>query len=255
MIQLIDTNFHQHACTIADRTKGMKVFHLTNLSFVDSGLSCDTFNIIHIYRGSALCSEELSQAVNHFKKRERDFCIWINAENLNRNVDRYLTALSLHRQNEEKGMVLDLEAYRPVSKEADKHIHLVCNRDQLSAYAQVIAENWTPLDQNVLKYYEMTASHYLEPSNGIVLCTYEKNDRMVATVELFPTNDEVMGLYGLATLEAYRGKGIGSALMRFALNKAKVLGYSQVVLQASEAGIEIYKRYGFEEQTAYFEYA
>lgn len=255
MIEQIDTNFHNHACSVPDWTKGMKVFHLTNLSFVDCGLSCDTFNIIHIYRGTALCSEELSQAVNHFKQRDRDFCIWISAENLNRNVDRYLTALSLHRQNEEKGMVLDLEWYTPIHKEAHDHINIVRSEEEISNYAQVIANNWAPPDQNVLKYYEMTASHYLNQTNNIVLCTYSVNDKIVGTLELFPSNSDVMGLYGLATLEAFRGKGIGSALLGFALNKAKALGYRQVVLQATEAGLEIYKRYGFKEKTAYFEYA
>ena len=49
--------------------------------------------------------------------------------------------------------------------------------------------------------------------------------------------------------------GIGSALMTYALNYAKEAGYQRAILQATEAGIGIYQRYGFEAITKYYEYA
>jgi ribosomal protein S18 acetylase RimI-like enzyme len=72
---------------------------------------------------------------------------------------------------------------------------------------------------------------------------------------MFSSGNGNLGFYALATLENYRGKGIGSAVMTFALNKAKMLGYRNVILQASEDGIKIYQKLGFEIKTVYYEFA
>lgn len=233
----------------------MKVMHLGHLTYVDSGLSCDTFNIIHIFRGSKLTKVELTDAVDYFRECSLAFCIWVSKENLTNNVKRYLKDLSLSRQNEEMGMVLNLKAYDPIPSEVHKDINIVNNKSQLLDYAQVIAENWIPRDENVLKYYETTSNHYLYKNNKILLLLFYQDGQAVSTIEMFPTDQDTLGLYGFATLKAFRGKGIGSALMTFALNKAKELGYSQAILQASDDGIGIYKQLGFKEQIPYFEYA
>lgn len=122
-------------------------------------------------------------------------------------------------------------------------------------FAEVISLNWTPADHNVLKYFRETAASYLEPGNGISLALYYQDDKPVAVIELFPSDKGTLGIYGLATLASYRGKGIGSAMMDFALNRVKADQYKVAVLQASEDGINIYEQYGFRTVTDYFEYA
>jgi GNAT superfamily N-acetyltransferase len=125
----------------------------------------------------------------------------------------------------------------------------------ISDYAQVLAHNWEPPDQNVLRFYERTVPAYLDPSHDIRLLVYYHGDLPVASLELFPTDSSTIGIYGFATLKAYRGRGIGSSLFTFALNYAKTAGYRQVILQASEDGLGIYKKYGFKAVTQYYEYA
>jgi hypothetical protein len=48
MPTLITQNFDLHAWKVLSQTAEMKVVHLPGLSDADSGLSCDTFNIIRI---------------------------------------------------------------------------------------------------------------------------------------------------------------------------------------------------------------
>jgi ribosomal protein S18 acetylase RimI-like enzyme len=50
-------------------------------------------------------------------------------------------------------------------------------------------------------------------------------------------------------------KGIGSAMLTYALNLAQSMGYKNAVLQASQDGIELYKKMGFQTFTQYFEFA
>ncbi len=254
MRQSIDINFQKHASTIPAKTMGMSVVQTDSLTYVDSSLSCDTFNIIHVH-SSPVAKRELETALQHFKGNQREFCLWVSDQNLDDSVLTLLSDLSLKEQNQEVGMLLSLAHYQPVSSEEHSNITVVDSLELLNDYSHVIAANWNPPDADVVAYYSKTSSSYLDDSSGIILMTYYHQSKPVATVELFPTDDKTVGVYGLATLEDARGQGIGSALMTFALNQAKSLGYEQVVLQASNDGLGIYQKLGFKQYSIYYEYA
>jgi ribosomal protein S18 acetylase RimI-like enzyme len=57
----------------------------------------------------------------------------------------------------------------------------------------------------------------------------------------------VAGLYNVATLRAYRRRGIGSAMSRAALRRGRELGYRVAVLGTSDVGRGVYERLGFRE--------
>lgn len=255
MTEHIDHNFYKHSWMIPEQTRNMQVVHAGNLTYVNSGLSCDTFNIIHIHDQSGIEEKEITEAIEYFKSRNLDYCIWVSSENLSEKVKHAFELNSVSQQNEEAGMVLMLEKYQPTNRDQHANIKIVDSELLLQNYSNVIAENWTPPDQNVISYFEQTAEHYLNPANRIVLLVYYHEGSPVSTVEMFPSDDETIGLYGFATLATHRGLGIGTSLMTFGLNKAKELGYKQAILQASEDGIGIYRRFGFEELTTYYEYA
>lgn len=53
-------------------------------------------------------------------------------------------------------------------------------------------------------------------------------------------------IYGIAALEAYRGQGIGSALIRFAIEHLKTRGYAVIALVPAERELfSYYTRFGF----------
>ncbi len=142
-------------------------------------------------------------------------------------------------------MLLDMAAYSPVADEKFIHIRTASTLQQVLAFADIIACNWHPPDPNIVRYYEQAAKQLLLTANHVTLLLYYYREKPVATLELFPTDAHTMGLYNLSTLAAYRGNGIGSTLMRYALCKARELGYHRVVLQASQDGMRIYRRLGF----------
>jgi hypothetical protein len=183
LIEKIDENFNLHARTIPGQIDAMEVHLSDHLCYVDSGLACDTFNIIHILNGEYLSHRELKAAIAHFDAQKFPYCIWINRENLLPAVKEIFINNKLTEQNEEVGMALDLEQYSPIIKASHDNVTVVTNRGLIDDYAKVIAENWTPADVNVLRYYELTADKYLE-ANNISLLTYYLNQMPVSTVEL-----------------------------------------------------------------------
>lgn len=250
----ISNNFYLHATKIPELSRGMKVFQREHLSYVDSGLSCDTFNILYINSG-LIPKSELEEALNYYQTGNLEYCIWVNAENLSEDVKKIFSELGMLEQASEVGMALKFENYQYVENINHLNIRQVKDEESLSTYAKVIAENWMPADQNVLKYYEQTSSQYLDPSNHIKLYIYYHEGEPASCVELFPADSETVGFYGFATLEKFRGKGIGTSLLTFALNMAKELGYKNAILQGTEDGLNIYKKIGFENYTTYYEFA
>lgn len=59
------------------------------------------------------------------------------------------------------------------------------------------------------------------------------------------------GLYSVATLPEYRGRGFGAAMTHAALATGRDLGYRIATLQASDMGYGIYRRLGFRELFKY----
>ena len=254
-LRQIDQNFALHATSIPGETAGMSASSSNGLFIADSGLSCDTFNIIHIADYKQLGPDTIEQAVNSFREKDLDFCLWINREQLSPYVRAQLTACGLAVQAEEIGMVLDLKEFTSTTEPRHDNIREVNSAQAMETYAQTLAANWSPPDPNVLAYFERTREQYLDENQRSCLYLYYHQDQPAATMELFATDQEVIGIYGLSTLGEFRGHGIGTALMTYGINQAKVQGYKKLVLQATEAGIGIYRRLGFREVTTYFEFA
>jgi GNAT superfamily N-acetyltransferase len=57
--------------------------------------------------------------------------------------------------------------------------------------------------------------------------------------------DDVVGVYAVGTLDAFRGRGLGTALTWAAIEIGREWGCRMAVLQASEMGVGVYRRMGF----------
>ncbi len=71
------------------------------------------------------------------------------------------------------------------------------------------------------------------------------NGKSVATNILF-NGGGMAGLYGVGTIAEARGKGIGAAITLLPLQDAREMGMRYGVLFASEMGVPVYQRVGFE---------
>jgi predicted GNAT family N-acyltransferase len=81
----------------------------------------------------------------------------------------------------------------------------------------------------------------LDPSCGHVLAR-DAAGAPIGTGRL--TRERVIGR--VAVLEPWRGRGVGSALLRALIARAQVLGYADVSLHAQVEAVGFYLRHGFE---------
>lgn len=111
------------------------------------------------------------------------------------------------------------------------------------------------------KYLAFLDAPSLEMSRSFVLENLRGNwphfvaiseDKVVGWCDITSLHRPVFahsGALGIGVLASYRGKGIGEALMRAALDQAKAIGLTRIELTVREnntAAISLYKKIGFE---------
>jgi len=75
--------------------------------------------------------------------------------------------------------------------------------------------------------------------------TAEKNRKLIGVVGLF-LFDKVATVGNMCVLQKYRRKGVGTAIFKVLMEKAKKLEYETIELYASEYGEPLYKKFGFQ---------
>jgi GNAT superfamily N-acetyltransferase len=253
MHNLIYENFFQHCRKITSQVPGMQVTDTDSLSISDCGLSCDTFNIICIRNPEKLSVEALLQARAHFEKKNFAYTFWAEDNLLTPDIRQMLHEAEIQITNREPGMLMYLHGFSPVHTNNSDNIRKVGTPEEVQHYAQIVARNWQPPDENLIQYYTKATPVILAPDAPAMLYVYYNSGIPVAALELFFSEHQTAGIFNLSTLQEYRGRGIGTALISYALDEAKKQGYTYAALQASEEGLRIYERLGFVTETYFYE--
>jgi ribosomal protein S18 acetylase RimI-like enzyme len=233
----------------------MRVSSGPGFTAINCGLNCDTFNLIILTEVAPIDEGALADAIKEYRHQGLAWCLWAGSHILSPDVQALLASLGLKRRDASPAMSLQLDAYSPQYDAGHVRILLARTPDQVADFAGVIAQNWTPPDSAVSAYYALTANAYLnhQPDSFRLALLYD-DPLPVAVLEICAPPGDVAGLYALATRAAYQRRGLGRALTTFALNALKAEGYKEVVLQASEAGLPLYRQLGFEAVGAYEEW-
>jgi ribosomal protein S18 acetylase RimI-like enzyme len=213
---------------------------------VDSGLPCDTFNFVCRARlEGSRADERVRAAVAHFSGVGRPFSWWLGPADRPAGLAAHLTAAGLEASESEVAMAADLDALETDGGLPEGlRIRRVASRKVLRDFAAVNAENWTPPDPWVARYYDLAADALLSPDAPQRLYVGYCDGEPVSTAEA-AVGGGVAALFGVSTRTAYRRRGFGSALTLAPLRDVRAEGFRTVVLQASADGEPVYARLGF----------
>ncbi len=241
-------NLATHASWAQRRTPGMRVVDDHELLLVDSGLPCDTFNLVcraRLDRENA--SRRIRAVVDYFAGVGRPFSWWLSPGDQPLDLGDRLAAAGLQRAESEVAMAADLDTLRLIEPTPGGLCILrVRTAAQLRDFAELMAANWNPPDPDVLRFYERAASTLLARDAPLRLYVGYAGGVPVATAEL-AVGGGVVGLYNISTRATYRRRGFGTAMTLRPLLDAHAQGYHTAILQAQGSdGIRVYKRLGFE---------
>ena len=240
-----DANFVAHAGWIQDRVPGMRVLD-GGLAVIDSGLPCDTFNLVCRARLDAAAADaRVRAAVDHFRTAGRPFSWWVGPADRPADLGRRLEEAGLEKAETELAMVADLSSMAPdVAVPEGLRIARARSPREIADFAAVQAANWDPPDAQVLRFYDLAAGVLLSGDCPLRLYVgYLGAEPAAASEATFAGG--VAGLYNVATRREFRRRGFGAALTSWPLRDAREQGYGTAVLQAAAEGVRLYERIGF----------
>ena len=277
-------NLFGHVPFLQRRMPGMLIRDLGGALLVDSGLGSDTFNKVlwecggdgrpcRVERGA---EDGLLQASKDWfaGKRPRDllelpgmalppaterpFTVWASAEDEGA-LNRQRTAFGRNGYGIgelETGMALPLNRWTPEGRPPEGlRIVQVGTSAELSAYADVLAANWNPPDEDVKRLYKAAEQVLFQAVAPMRLFVGFAGEVPVVSGELFLSEKgNTAGLHMISTREAFRRRGFGGAMTAALLRAGQAAGASLAVLQASSEGEPVYRRQGFEPCGLFVEY-
>jgi|GEM_PF-2733733 GNAT superfamily N-acetyltransferase len=108
-------------------------------------------------------------------------------------------------------------------------------------------KNWSNVAENVLFKKEKLAAdlfRYGCEKGLFTLLTGYSGGQPVSTALLY--TGRLAGVYMVATLPSFQGKGLASELMRFTGSVAAAAGYSDLVLHSTKPGVRLYEGLGYQ---------
>jgi ribosomal protein S18 acetylase RimI-like enzyme len=140
------------------------------------------------------------------------------------------------------GMAITIDDYKPLQEKGKRNPILeVLNRDVIGDWISVV--NSSLFNSTTL---EMEIVEKLYQRGPLKLYLGYENKFPVSTSMSFETGS-IAGLYMIATMETYRGKGWGTFLTEYAMEKCFQNNCRVIILHASAMGEPVYRKIGFKE--------
>ncbi|WP_026731680.1 GNAT family N-acetyltransferase [Fischerella sp. PCC 9605] len=188
----------------------------------------------------------ITETLNYYTALQLPMFWWTGPETQPPDLRIHLENHGLNCVSELPVMAIDLSTLpQQLPLPADLDIALVNDSETLKHWVRVAMVGFEVPDTEFDRVLE------LELSLGINSEQYKRfigwwKGVPVATSELY-LDAGVAGIYFVATLPEVRRQGLATAVVLAALQKARTLGYCVGMLQASQMGVNVYRRIGFQE--------
>ena len=243
LARAIETNLFAKFADLPACVPHMQVLYEQDVTIVDSGLPSETFNIVcHARFDPAYAAQRIAWVVDYFQTKKLPFAWWTGPNTTPSDIASLLTREGLVCTEQEIGMSLALQEFSEQERQAtDLVIKHVMSPLQMGLFASAC----DGFDPYAAQFYHQIEQLNLYKNRPRAFFVGLLAGKPVCSASLLYTHD-VVGVHDLFTFPQYRGQGYGRAMMRAALAHAKKQNYKTAVLAASDMGVEIYRRLGFQ---------
>jgi len=247
MAALIQQNFVDKVSYVPRKSAGMSVIETDEFVNVDCGLPADTFNISVLLKDNTDAERLLRETVEPFTVQNFPMSLWC-WDNISDSTRQAIMKHGLILSEVNIGMYAYTSDLHPAMELpfgfSVRQVGSPMEVRQLGvALSSLFGESME--GEYVRKYYEQLSESTLYKHSDLKLFIGLINDKVVCIGSAMYTENSV-GIYDIATVPEQRNKGLGSAMFHYILADIKRSYDGLCVLQASEAGANIYSRAGFQ---------
>lgn len=232
----------------AKKIKGMIIKDTSNYVKVDSGLPTFNFNIITLLRHLKKDSQENILAdIHSFNEKNFPINIWCYEHQLQ--MIQFLQTIGLQEyETTYIAMVAPLYSIKQANSSQSKlFIKKVSTLEEFEEFGRVLSTLYKDdrLEaKSIREYYRQVGQLPTSTITDADLYIGILNNKIVS-IGALTYKEKTVGMYHIATLEEYRGQGLGTEMVNFLLTKAKKSDATYCTLQSSPSGKSIYEKFGF----------
>jgi GNAT superfamily N-acetyltransferase len=199
-------------------------------------------------------AEVLATADDHFRPMSRGYVVWIR-DHLDRDLEAACVAAGLFLRPPDEGLpgiaidhTIEMPPYNP-----DARLERVQDEAAARAYLGIVAAGWNVADLPFELQERVLFSITSLNSPKVAAFVAYLEDEPVSGCMTY-VSDGCAGLFWAATLPAARGSGLGKATFAAACRAGFEMGAVCSTAQASQMGVPIWRRMGFDVPTHYKRY-
>ncbi|MFJ5766708.1 GNAT family N-acetyltransferase [Lysinibacillus sp. NPDC093210] len=240
--QLVINNLEEKIRIFTHAVNG-KFIEEEDFVMANTEVPTDTFNILLPKTSHINNVSNIRNSIENMSLKEYPFSTWIDSSFLNTDWQDLMQEYNL--QEAERNVMMKLENTLNVGQRNSHQLMIthVRNLDELNDYKEVFISLFggTPekdaLENYFNKFSEVNLGSEIRMFIGRV-------GEITVSTGLLIESKESYGIYDVMTKETFRGKGYGSEMFQYLLTQTRDK-QKPVVLQASDDGKNIYKRFGF----------
>ena len=246
IIKLIEKNFFAVGRYWGKLSGGL--IAAKSMHAMSSGIPTDDLN--WAWNERPLTSEGIKgikRIKNYYEQLSLPFWWWVYPSGQSPFIKKMMENEGLHFIRTMPCLAADLSALTlPMSSPAVIDIALVQGKKDLDLWEKISFAGFEMDGASQKQYQKFVASFDMQAASPqkLLLACFE--GKPAATALLFFSQDAA-GIYFVATLPAFRKRGVGLAVTLAAMQHAKQAGFQYIILQSSEAGLNVYKQAGFQE--------
>ena len=240
--QLVISNFEEKLKAFAYAVSG-ELTSEEDFVLANTEIPTDTFNVLLAKSSNLQGTFKVRQGLDYFSKKEYPFSVWVDVEHMNDDWKNLMQAYDL--KEAERNVMMKRENTLHVDQRFSNQLKItqVKNNEELLRYIEVFISLFegTPEQDALESYFNKFSQVKLGPDVQMFIGCI---DEIAVTTGLLIKGKNSYGIYDVMTKETVRGKGYGSEMFQFLLSQTKDK-QKPVILQASDDGKNIYKRFGF----------
>ena len=243
----VEQNLRHSFRILAGARDRADVCEIDGVSIASLGATFQMFNAAFLnsyVENEGDLERRIALASVHFVRRGISWAFWMCDSFLDRRVqrkaERIFTRMGLNLSSELPAMAAE-SLVTPWRKLPTIEIRQVCDAAGRRAFCEIGAVCFhVPLG-----WFEEVFDHRMSERPEFVPWLAFSNGEPVATAAtVFAAG--VIGVYNVGTLPNHRGRGVGEAIMRYAVDQARVrAGTGRTVLQSTSYGYDLYRKMGY----------